>query len=255
MLPWMASNCHAPGELPPKPAATTRAGAGATQGDAHWPTRWSQNATTRSAVLPARAVCSSWRRRRFGQARGGRSSSPTRTARPTRRPNSISYWRPDRKTGQGTTLISHFRPGRDLITPLVDSCSRGHPDDDIFRRAKSRCRQVATKAFRRWLRDLPSQPPRPCQGALQPDAVLVPEGPLRNQFGHSQGACRLSGIRRYGVPASCGQAWHKAIRAACSQAVAKPVGGSRLLQGVAKQGLPVNTVLAGINAPCSPRTG
>ncbi|MET4328120.1 mono/diheme cytochrome c family protein [Bradyrhizobium sp. i1.15.2] len=119
MLPWMASNCHAPGELPPKPAATTRAGAGATQGDAHWPTRWSQNATTRSAVLPARAVCSSWRRRRFGQARGGRSSSPTRTARPTRRPNSISYWRPDRKTGQGTTLISHFRPGRDLITPLV----------------------------------------------------------------------------------------------------------------------------------------
>ncbi|MGY4507334.1 hypothetical protein ACVIN2_000788 [Bradyrhizobium sp. USDA 3650] len=30
MLPRMAPNCHAPGELPPKPAATRRAGAGAT---------------------------------------------------------------------------------------------------------------------------------------------------------------------------------------------------------------------------------
>jgi hypothetical protein len=27
-LPWMASNCHAPGELPTKPAATRRTGAG-----------------------------------------------------------------------------------------------------------------------------------------------------------------------------------------------------------------------------------
>ena len=32
MLPLMAPNCHAPGELPPKPAATRRAGAGHARG-------------------------------------------------------------------------------------------------------------------------------------------------------------------------------------------------------------------------------
>lgn len=227
MLPRMAANCHAPGELPPKPAATTRAGAGATQGDAHWPTRWSQNATTRSAVLPARAVCSSWRRRRFGRARGGRSSSPTRTARPTRRPTSISYWRPDRKTGQDDIDLVLSTGARSDRAPddssNDDSCSRGRSDGDICRRAKSRCRQVAAKALRRWLHDVPSQPPRPCQRALQPDAVLVPERPLRNQFGYSQGTCRLSGIGRCGAAASCGQAWREAIQAASSQAVAKPI--------------------------------
>ena len=122
----------------------------------------------RSAVLPARAVCSSWRRRRFGQARGGRSSSPTRTARPTRRPTSISYWRPDRKTGCfffsrvfftrtgiSTSLENARRDDIDfaLLTGARpdrapdDSCSRRWPDGDICRRAKSRCRQVAAELF------------------------------------------------------------------------------------------------------------
>lgn len=32
MLPRRARNCHAPGELPPKPAATTRTGAGDARG-------------------------------------------------------------------------------------------------------------------------------------------------------------------------------------------------------------------------------
>ena len=32
MLPWTAPNCHAPGELPPKPAATRRTGAGQRKG-------------------------------------------------------------------------------------------------------------------------------------------------------------------------------------------------------------------------------
>jgi hypothetical protein len=32
MLPWMAPNCHAPGELPPKPAATTGRVAGNARG-------------------------------------------------------------------------------------------------------------------------------------------------------------------------------------------------------------------------------
>lgn len=32
MLPWRASNCHAAGELPPKPAATRRTGAGQRKG-------------------------------------------------------------------------------------------------------------------------------------------------------------------------------------------------------------------------------
>src|SRR5579872_4271106 len=73
----------------------------------------------RSTVLPARADCSSWRRRRCGQAKGGGSSSPIRTARPTRRRSSISCWRLDRGTGQGTTLRSLFRPGREVIAPLM----------------------------------------------------------------------------------------------------------------------------------------
>ena len=32
MLPWLASNCHAPGELPPKPAVTRGTGAGYARG-------------------------------------------------------------------------------------------------------------------------------------------------------------------------------------------------------------------------------
>ena len=34
MLPWTAPNCHAPGELPPKPAATTKAVQGNARGRA-----------------------------------------------------------------------------------------------------------------------------------------------------------------------------------------------------------------------------
>jgi hypothetical protein len=90
------------------------------------------------------------------------------------------------------------KAARGLACPWRNGCADRHsPRRDRGPGPESRSGQIGDAVVCGQLRDVPSQPARPCQGPLAFHVVRVPERTLLDQFGYGGGARYLSGVGRH----------------------------------------------------------
>jgi len=95
--------------------------------------------------------------------------------------------------------------------------------------------QTGRQAVCRWLRGMPSQRTRSCQGPLQAYALFVPATALCEQFELGLGAHLLSGVRRWSAARPIGGRRGQAV-AGCDHHVAVPNPSARAGAGALGRG-------------------